>query len=34
MDRIDRVEFANLGFRAAVLCLMLVGSLVVLIPGS
>jgi hypothetical protein len=34
MDRIDRVEFVNLGFRAAVLGLFLVGSLVSLFPNS
>ena len=34
MDRIDRAEFLNLGFRAAVLCLFLVGSLTALVPTS
>jgi hypothetical protein len=34
MDRIDRVEFIHLGFRAAVLCLFLFGSLIPLLPGS
>jgi hypothetical protein len=33
MDRIDR-EIAHLGFRAAVLCLFLVGSLAALFPAS
>jgi hypothetical protein len=33
MDRIDRVEFAQLGFRIAVLCLFLAGSLVPLFPA-
>jgi hypothetical protein len=34
MERIDLVEFAHLGFRAAVLCLFLFGSLVPLFPNS
>ena len=34
MDRIDRAEFINLGFRVAVLCLFLVGSLTALFPSS
>jgi len=34
MDRIDLVEFVSLGFRVAVLCLFLLGSLVSLFPGS
>jgi hypothetical protein len=33
MDRIY-LEIAHLGFRAAVLCLFLVGSLAALFPGS
>ena len=34
MERINRVEFVNLGFRAAVLCLFLFGSVVSLFPNS
>jgi hypothetical protein len=34
MDRINRIDFVNLGFRAAVLCLFLAGSLVSLFPAS
>jgi hypothetical protein len=34
MERIDRVEFVNLGFRAAVLCLFLFGTLLPLFPNS
>jgi hypothetical protein len=34
MDRIDLFEVVSLGFRAAVLCLFLVGSLSALFPGS
>ena len=33
MDRIE-FEIAHLGFRVAVLCLFLVGSLTALFPGS
>jgi len=34
MDRIDRAEFINLGFRIALLCLFLAGSLTALFPSS
>ena len=34
MDRINRFDIINLGFRAAVLCLFLFGSLVSLLPGA
>jgi hypothetical protein len=34
MNRIDRAEFINLGFRVAVLGLFLVGSLTALFPAS
>lgn len=34
MDRIDRAGFLELGFRAAVLGLFLVGSLTALLPNS
>jgi len=34
MDRIDLIAVVNLGFRAAVLCLFLVGSFAALFPSS